>query len=460
MTHALLTASPRLDIGSTTRAVPLGSGITTFLGAFCYYAVSGFIGEMFPPFREAHRVLSVAVDALVVIAGMRLFPSLPPTRKKAVLVPLLVFFAISSATYLYTVGLFGVSTRSLVLHINGLRPYLYIFSSLIIVSATFGSLYQKRFIGRMHILLAVFAIAQIPITVYQFLRYGSGDFVGGTLSEGGSGTLTQMLFLISFYFLNVFAVTRRTGSVKWSRSLPYLLLLMPVFLNETKVSFIFLAGYFLLASDIRRRKMSGIFIVAILAVILVVFMTVYVDVTGLEFKEYFTEDFIYGYLFETDVSYDNFGTEDFFDIPRMARIALLLEYWKFEPMPMIFGEGYGVLKGQHLLGSDTTNFLMYLLVGSKNLIFTFLVQGGMLLLIAGSIFLARLTWRRPPGALPAAFLRLRAFVGLEVLVGFFYNDAFLHPLLCSLLIFLLIRLREEGAKQERIGEKAPGGIAG
>jgi len=52
----------------------------------------------------------------------------------------------------------------------------------------------------------VFALAQIPVTIIQFAQYGAGDGVGGTYGTGGgSGYITQLLFIICFFFAVRFA---------------------------------------------------------------------------------------------------------------------------------------------------------------------------------------------------------------------------------------------------------------
>jgi hypothetical protein len=50
--------------------------------------------------------------------------------------------------------------------------------------------------------LIIFALVQTPVAFIQFLRFGAGDPVGGTYGiGGGSGCLSQLLFLICFYLV-------------------------------------------------------------------------------------------------------------------------------------------------------------------------------------------------------------------------------------------------------------------
>ncbi len=156
-----------------------------------------------------------------------------------------------------------LNSGSLVQWLNGLRYYsMFLFMIPILRWLMSGPLRSRYFITLMDKNLYAFLIAQAPCLVYQYFAYGGWDLGGGTLGFFFSGDVSTIIYLISFYLMvKRWDCTKGYfGNLKDNYTL--LLLLLPTFLNETKISFIYLFLYFLLLFPFSKRNLKK-FVIAL-----------------------------------------------------------------------------------------------------------------------------------------------------------------------------------------------------
>jgi hypothetical protein len=211
-----------------------------------------------------------------------------------------------------------------------------------------------------------------------------------------------MICLISFYLAsqnwdedNYFA------SMKANKK--YIFLLFPVFLNETKISFIYIIIYFVLLYRYKVQNIgklilvSPIFIAAILGM-----YNVYAYVTDVGDKNVFSAEYLNAYLVGNDIdeiiTYSQMAADDeyeedylwFIDMPRFLKIFLIPETLSKTNGGMILGAGLGQFKGGSTL--EKTRFSTenkWVLNGSIFMIYIYMIQLGVVGLLWGlSSFIA------------------------------------------------------------------------
>jgi hypothetical protein len=103
---------------------------------------------------------------------------------------------------------------------------------------------DRTFIKKVFLFWIVIALLNVPLSVYQFVlgeeievmsRY---DLVGGVFSAGGSGILSLYQIVIIGYIL--LSYQAKPSTRRWCAVALILFLLLPVFINETKITFVLL----------------------------------------------------------------------------------------------------------------------------------------------------------------------------------------------------------------------------
>jgi hypothetical protein len=252
----------------------------------------------------------------------------------------------------------------------------------------------------------LFLLAQIPVAAWQFYQYGPTDYVGGTFGNKGSGILT-LAVVCTVFFLSHF-VRSNTQTV-----LLYFCLL-PLLLNETKISFILIPALILLIHF--RPKLKNIIGAGIAAALfLFIFNMYYSTNEGTDFDNnlagIFSKDFLDHYLFD-----DVYSSED---IPRFTKILVGWHLTSEETRTMWFGLEYGLFKGGNVVeASQVGQSMAWLMSGTRPYLFFLMLQGG-LLLIAGILWLLfhinRYFSRNNN--------KFKAFLMMIFLLILFYNDA-------------------------------------
>jgi hypothetical protein len=252
----------------------------------------------------------------------------------------------------------------------------------------------------------VFLVAQLPVAAYQFSIHGPSDAVGGTYGNLGSGNMTLSV-ICQVFFLSHF--TRSNTQ----RALLYVCL-VPLFLNETKVSFI-LIPLLILFIHFQPRLKSIVGAALAAGVALFVFNSFFTTNIGVNFDNnltgIFSKDFIEGYLFGDVYTYT--------DVPRFTKIILAWQLLAENTITFLFGFEYGIFRSTEV--GDTSQFsqnMQWLMTGTRPYLFFLMIQGGMLLVV-GFIWLMLQINR--------FFVennnKFKTFLFLLFILVMFYNDA-------------------------------------
>ena len=336
--------------------------LSLFFLVLIFYSFEGIFSSMvLPEYAQYFRVINFFCDILIIFLAVSCFlkEGLSITKKL-----LLIFILVSSFTYIFSLGKVGLLT-----HLNGLREPLIFFSALIFIEHVFNSKYRNKFIKNFSIFLIVFAITQLPTTLIEFSLYGAGDKVGGTFGTGGgSGVNTMLLFLISFYLIVKYASGPNEDIFNIKKLSIISLLLIPCAFNETKIIFVLIPLYIFLLVGTRTRIYKSV-IIMLIGVVISYFFYYYYTKTVRNPLSYLSLDFINKYFFTYRVQ------EGY--ISRYAMIPEMFYVFSKDVGAYIFGIGYGIFKGQHILGvSQVGESTAYLWSRSQTLLFNAWMQGG------------------------------------------------------------------------------------
>jgi hypothetical protein len=408
-----------------------------FMALVFFHSVVGMVMTMiFPGAERILRVCMAGGDGLMFLLALS---CLFPNRSFYAVQAFVVFFVLSTLTFLYTSERFG-----LLEHLNGMRESIYLFSTLIVVHDLYASRLRPVFAKLMTRFLIVFAAAQLPVVIYQFLKYGAGDFVGGTFGlAGGSGLVTLLLFLICFYLIVRYGSLEDGSNFKITRVLFFLPVLIPCTLNETKISFVLLAGMFVLLLLSRHQFYRAIPFMAIGGA-LIITMNYYYYVTVEDTGDLLDENYIEGYLF-------NGPTETGGDLPRFQRIPLMLKLMKGDVGSYALGLGYGVMGGGNVMGvSRLGRSLYYLVTGSRILLFRVWIQGGFLAVVLFVWLLFGTYPNRPRDC--HTHRQFYRFILLVTVIIWVYNEAVLERMYSPVMAFMLEWVMAGGVAGEALAD--------
>lgn len=188
----------------------------------------------------------------------------------------------------------GINKTPLGTTISGIKGYLQIWPLMFVLALVKWDERTMRAIPRVMFWIA---LLQIPFVLHQYIvlvpkRFGMGygvvpvDIVAGTFGgdmNGGGSNATLALFLIMIW-AGVIALWKFKLLSNWRMLVASLLLLFPLFLNESKISMIYLIMVFfsLYREDIVRRPHVFIVGLAFLGVLLAGLLTSYVAIHASE----------------------------------------------------------------------------------------------------------------------------------------------------------------------------------
>ena len=239
----------------------------------------------------------------------------------------------------------------------------------------------------------------------------------------------------------------------------YIFLLLPTFLNETKVGFIFMLLYFALLIPFNRK----VFIRALIAIPLLVLLLVsaaygYVLSTGgsggdVFTLEYYTEMYLYDssensaeyaeWLYEHDAAERD-------DIPRFTKLMLLEDLDIENPGHKSIGFGLGQFKGGTMI-QNSAFFRKYewMLIGSIPYIFHVYVQLGLIGVVLMIWYF--LNYFAHPGGRESSFTsnyNVQIYHLLVFLIIMFYNDSIRDNLMMMVLTFISLSAWHAPEKEE------------
>lgn len=407
-----------------------------FFGALWVLLTYGFISEeLIPPLLPLKSFVFLLCDIVFLGLGVCMLRS---RRDIIVAVSFLIIGVISSK--LNNVGM--------IVGINGARDFFGLIFAVPICRYWLASKNRERFIATFDRQLWIFLFVQAFCVTWQFVRYGANDHGGGSMGYGFSGIVSTLIYIISFYLLS-----KRWKFGNYWRNLRnnfyYILLLFPSFLNETKISFIFLLSYFLLLLPFEWKTVVKIFvsIPLILAGIIGAGM-LYLSVTGQDMESVFTQEAMDDYFIGEDPEvlmdlalalYDEvYDEEDIgqVDIPRFTKLVLVPEALDDSEGEEILGAGLGQFKGGSVLAiSSYADRWHWLLNGSIPFLFFVLIQLG----FCGVIWLFyNLITVIGPSDSRLIGKNIKFFVWIILTLVMMYNDSLRFFPFCTIIFFIIM----------------------
>ena len=338
--------------------------------------------------------------------------------------------------------------------LNGLRRYFpYLFVLPVIRWLWRDPEIRGRFMKAFDRNIYIFLWIQFPCLSVQAMVYGMGDYGGGSLGWYNSGVISQLIYLISFYLMIRSWDSSKGYLANLGNNWVLVLLLFPSFLNETKISFIFLLLYFLLLIPFDRHLLRRMLVVIPL---LIVFMfgsfwwyITYVDLKGDMLEKNFFSNYVLGDnmidlafdLMDSDVDTDDVWESDYARGIKFALLPTLLE--RGEPHNEFWGYGVGQFKGGNI--TEKTKFAKHyewFLRGTQTEMFNIIVElgwFGAFLLIAYWCAVFRFFYRVGKGNRDK---RMQIWLGINMLMMIMYAPSFdVLPFVCIALTMCFISSR-------------------
>lgn len=421
-----------------------------FLIVFWVEACFGFVTqELLPPLEGIGSLLFLLCDALILGVGCLTI------RKKGDLA------VVATLVVLSWVSTVMVNHLGLVVYVNGLRSYFGLLFAFPLLRWFFRHERAEEFRATMLRTLKWWLWLQAFCITWQFIRHGANDWGGGSMGLGASGITSMLIYLVSYALIvREWDKSNFFGSLR--RNWVLVFLLYPTFLNETKVSFLMFALYFILLVKYDRKFVARL--------IYIIPMTV-AAVTGLVYayfaatkqdpeevlSEAFFEDYLYGLDIEELIKVGQMVQDGLIevsetqywsvDIPRFAKLGLAPSIVDDTAGGDLLGAGIGQFKGGTSM--DNTAFAKeyeWLLIGSRPwLFFMFIELGylGILWWICTALYQFGI---RRPRHLYAR--RMTIFMFCSLLIICVYNDS-LRDLFFMLMLALLMMLFIYPDKEEQ-----------
>ena len=409
---------------------------TCLLSAFLWLSLCwGFVqDELVPGLEHVRSFVFLFADFVFLVLGLY---ALRSRRDVYIVISFLLILLFSAV----------LNRQGIVTIFNGSRDFIGLLLAAPVIRMLLLSKYSERFEGSFDRQLLVFLSLQTVCVTWQFFKYGPGDYVGGSMGEGASGTISVLIYFISFYLM-----IRR-----WDCELSYFMnirknfllvfLLYPTFLNETKISLVLFVFYFTLLVKIDRDiVLKAMKMFPIIIVLSIASVTVYSYVVDTDAGDVFTEDNMYNYFIGEDIDYlidvamkvqdQEIETDNVWavDIPRISKLVLAPVILDDTGGKIWLGAGVGQFKGASVIGQ--TSFARknnWFLQGSRPLLFFIIVQLGVIGLIWLLINLITIV---QTGDRFTFAWNIRLYLYLLIAMSMLYNDSFrLYPY-CFILFYI------------------------
>ncbi|MFN0157972.1 MAG: hypothetical protein ACKVRP_07870 [Bacteroidota bacterium] len=401
---------------------------------------NGLVELILPGAREPFRLLTFAADGLLILTALTsMFYRLDYSATRM----FIAFLVFSLLTFFYNFE--NVTIES---SLNGIRQPLVFICSLILAYDILDSGVRGRMVQWMHRFLFVFVLLQIPVAYRQFSVYGASDWVGGTLGYGASGILTQLLFLITFYLVVRYGSTKEFTAFSLPRSIPFLLVLIPCALNETKIAFVFLAlMIFLLAFTGKVLRAIPMLVVGVLLLML---LSYYYSENVQDTEKLFDLTFLERYLV--------YDSRTSVDVPRLQKMLMMFDLMARDIPAYFVGLGYGVFTGGNLLEtSEYSRGIVADFRGTRALLNSLWLQGGILgvLTFIGAMF----SFVRSKYELQRNVMSFRLFMVATLILMWLYNEAILNRVFAMVVAFFLAWIETGALTADEVAETEGADVA-
>ncbi len=407
---------------------------------FFVLLLNSFYGAVLMAVPSADRIFRLAIFACDGIMIAMAVSVVWRNRTFSVVKYLALFLFVSTLTFFLNVHSVAIAT-----HLNGLRQPLFLLSTLIVLYDIAQSSRWEAF-GRMfNAFLVIFALLQIPLSLIQFFKFGAGDYVGGTYGYmGGSGFLTQLVFLIAFFFIARSSWYKDPDGIRYRSVLVYSLFLLPCTVNETKISFVYLAIFIILLTMSRSKIFKSIPILAF-GVALILLLNYYYGKTVEDTQNIFDERFLERYLL--------YDPRENVDVPRFQKLVLMFRLMHGDILQMLLGLGYGVFAGENILGTSSFGRSLWYFQGTRIQVQTVWIQGGLLSLV---LLLPASFWflRRRSILQSTNMRRFHTFLALLIASTWLYNEALYNRPFAMIAGYMIIWIGL-GGMENKASEEAP-----
>lgn len=394
-------------------------GLGTIL-LFWVVAVYPFIAQRMGIYDTIATPLQLLADITVTIFGLWTI------RSKWDWAVLISYILISGITTIF------INHNSAVFWINGSRFYIGVIFMICIFRWIFAR--QNRaiyFIEKFDRSLYIFLWLQVPVIIFQYFALGGRDQGGGTLGNLMSPVISLLIYSISYYLV----------LKKWDNDKSFIsnilsnkiliFLLFPTFLNETKISFIYLAMYFFFLVPFNKKFIRNILILLPIAVAIIIGAGyIYLNTSDLNSEERSLEYLEY-YVMGDEQTYeimeslmDNYGGEEDRDFMRGAKFLMLPAVLIDQPWGVWTGYGVSQYKGGNVMkktefyrkyewyffGTTTTAMMILVDMGIAGMLWWFFTVAVMFGWLGRQ--------GRPKGS-------LQWFLGLNIFILLFYAANFI-----------------------------------
>lgn len=406
------------------------------MATFWILAVYSFVTQQTSEaFYDAtwHHV-QLAGDAVIIILGLW-------TMRKRIDIFLLIFYLVLSLSSMF------LNHNGWIFWLNGTRHYIcFVFILPIIRYLTDTPLRREFFIYLFDRALYLFLWIQVPAMIYQCILYGAYDKVGGTLGWMCSGVISTLIYLISFYLMLRRWDYSRSYMENLKKNWILIFLLFPSYLNETKISFIFLAMYFFFLVPMDRKFIKRIIIVLpIIGLALCGAGYMYLKLVAggsLGVDDVFNKDFIQVYLegddemvelIETFVA-DGADETNEGDYPRFAKFSVLPFVMDNYPHTEFVGFGAGQFKGGTFVPkSEMSQEYNWLVKGTQMQLMVVLLDLGWIGFIFVVLFMCVLFYK-PRGSLRN--IQLQTYLIIITIMTFLYTSSFMVMVFSIIFVYL------------------------
>lgn len=406
-------------------------------GIFWVSALVTFAGEEISAeaYRNIQPLIQLTLDGCIIALGLWLL------RSTADIILLATYCAIS------LVSTSWVNDGSLIQWLNGSRYYLPMLMLLPIFRYLFAERRSRELLRKAsEKMMMAFLIIQVPCIVEQALRYGVGDHGGGSLGNNMSGVVSMMIYAFALYLMmHHWDSKRGYFSNLAAYPLPTLLLL-PTFLNETKVSFVMLPMYLFFLLPAGRRYVAKVLtLVPLIVVASGVGFWIYTQSSG-NTSEVFTRDAIEFYLtgneaslvmiealVDNDIDTEGEHIDDFARGLKFAALPLIIPS---APAGSTLGFGVGQFKGGSVLSKSRFALeYKWLLSGTQMMGMIWFLELGWLGVawVAAFFAVAFRAFRKVEGR----NIRLQFFLMLTLALIIVYNSTFLNTTFTIGFIYLI-----------------------
>lgn len=399
----------------------------------------GFVTEeILPPLEAVRPLLELLTDGIFAVLGIATL------RNKR---DIIFFISFILLAFFSTIV---VNRLSFPIFLNGFREFVGLTLAFPALRYLIARSPVDGFVDRFDRQLYLFLWVQAFCVTIQFLKYGATDAVGGSFGYGGSGTVSILIYVVSFYLLMRRRVPDSLYLTIW-RNKWLIILLYPSFLNETKISLILLALYAVLIFPFSARHFLRLLIFSpVIAAGLWGIFNVYARVTNQTMDRLLSLDFYNAYIMGEDVDrlvdfalglqdgeFDDAAILWTEDLPRIAKIGLAFSALNTTRGGLWLGAGVGHFKGGTSMGlSQFAKLYNWLLLGTRPMLFFMFIQLGFLgvIWLIGNL-LTSLMLRRNSDE---RSLNIKLYLAALFAVLMFYNDSFRFTFFCVLVFYPIL----------------------